>query len=111
MGERIADVSRRVAERGDGVTAEEGPDGRVTVRRTRFGAVRAKLVGLVGEPADFTIRLDSLGSAAWKLVDGRRTVADIRAELQRLHPTETDLGARLGKFLGTMVSHEFVKLR
>lgn len=111
MGERIADVSRRVAERGEDVAAEEGPDGRVTVRRRRFGAVRSRLVGLVGEPAEFTVKLDPLGSAAWRLIDGRRTVAEIRAELQRQHPGEADLGARLGRFLGTMVSHEMVRLR
>lgn len=110
MGERIADVSRRVAEHGDGVTWEEDA-GRVTVRRRRFGAVRARLVGLLGEPADFTIRLDPLGSAAWKLIDGRRSVAEIRAELARLHPGEPDLGPRLGRFLGAMVSHDMVKLR
>ena len=110
MGERIADVSRRVAERGD-VVAEEGPDGRVTLRRRRFGALRSRLVGLVGEPADFTVKLDPLGSAAWRLIDGRRTVAEIKGELQRQHPAEADLGARLGKFLGTMVSHGLIKLR
>lgn len=111
MGERIADVSQRVAERNPEATWEQGSDGRVTVRRRRFGAVRAKLVGLVGEPADFTIHLDPIGSAAWLLIDGQRTVADLRADLQRAHPAEGDLGPRLGKFLGTMVSHDFVKLR
>jgi hypothetical protein len=111
MGERIADVSRRVAERAEGVTWETGADGRVTVRRRRFGAVRARVVGLLGEPADFTVRLDPLGSAAWLLIDGRRTVAEVRAELHKAHPDEADLGARLGKFLGTMVSREMVKLR
>ena len=111
MAERIADVSRRVAEPADGVTWETGADGRVTVRRRRFGALRAKLVGLVGEPADFTVKLDPLGSAAWLLLDGKRTVAELRAELQRSHPAEPDLGPRLGKFLGTMVSHEMVRLR
>lgn len=83
----------------------------MTLRQKRFGAVRAKLVGLMGEPADFTIHLDPLGSAAWLLVDGRRTVAEMRVELQRAYPQETDLGARLGKFIGTMVSHDMIKLR
>lgn len=112
MAERIADVSRRVAEPADGVTWETGADGRVTVRRKRFGAVRARVVGLLGEPADFTVKLDGLGSATWLLLlDGKRTVAELRAELQRTHPEEAELGARLGKFLGTMVSHEMVRLR
>lgn len=111
MGERIADVSRRVAGHGDGVTWQRGADGRVTVRRQRFGAVRAQLAGLIGEPADFTVRLDPLGSAAWLLIDGRRTVADLRAELQRTYPDQPDLTARLGKFIGTMVSHGMLRLR
>lgn len=110
MGERIADVSRRVAEHGEGVTWEQGADGRVTVRRRRYGAVRAKLVGLIGEPADFTVKLDPLGSAAWLLIDGGRTVGELRVELQRSHPAEPDIAARLGKFVGTMVSHGIIKL-
>lgn len=110
VGERIADVSRRVVQQGAGVTWGQGADGRVTVRRRRYGAVRAKLVGLLGEPADFTVRLDPLGSAAWLLIDGRRTVGELRVELQRSHPLEPDIAARLGKFVGTMVSHDMVRL-
>ncbi|HUR24972.1 MAG TPA: PqqD family protein [Candidatus Thermoplasmatota archaeon] len=111
MGERIPDVSKRVAERVEDVRAEEGVDGRITLRRRRFGAVKAKLVGAAGIPADLTVHLDPLGTAAWRLMDGRRTVGEIRAGLGRDHPEETDLGPRLGKFLGAMVSNGFVRLR
>lgn len=111
MGERIADVSRRVAERVEEVRSEEGVDGRVTVRRRRFGLVKARLVGMAGVPADLTIHLDPLGTAAWRLIDGRRTVGEIRVELLKAHPSEPDLGARLGKFMGAMVSSGFVRLR
>ena len=111
MGERIADVSQRVAERVEEVGAEEGADGRVTLRRRRFGAVKARLVAAAGVPADLTVHLDPLGSAAWRLIDGRRTVGEVRVELQRSHPAEADVGPRLGKFLGTMVSNGFVRLR
>jgi hypothetical protein len=110
VGERIADVSKRVAERVEDVRAETGTDGRITLRRRRFGAVKAKLVGAAGIPADLTIHLDPLGSAAWLLIDGRRTVAEIRAELGKKHPGESDLATRLGKFLGAMVSNGFVRL-
>lgn len=111
MGERIADVSKRVAERVEEVRAETGADGRITLRRRRFGAVKAKLVAAAGVPADLTVHLDPLGSAAWLLIDGQRTVAGIRAELGKQHPDQTDLAARLGKFLGAMVSNGFVRLR
>lgn len=110
MGERIPDVSRRVVERAD-VAWEEGEHGRITVRRKRFGALRAKLAGAAGVPADFTIHLDPIGSAAWRLIDGSRTVGDLRRELEKAHPGETDMGPRLGKFVGTMLSHEMIRLR
>ena len=112
VGERIADVSRRVAVPVDGVATEEDPaSGRLTVRRRRFGAVRARMAAAAGVPPDLTVHLDPLGSAAWRLLDGRRTVGEVRAELARLHPEERDVGTRLGKFLGTMVSNGFVELR
>jgi hypothetical protein len=111
VGERIPDVSRQVAERADEVRAEEGADGRVTLRRRRFGALKAKVAAVAGVPADFTVHLDPLGSAAWRLVDGRRTVGEIRVELQKAYPAESDLAARLGKFVGAMVSNGFVTLR
>jgi hypothetical protein len=112
VGERIADVSRRVAVAAEGVAAEEDAvSGRLTVRRRRFGAVRARMAAAAGVPADLTVHLDPLGSAAWRLLDGRRTVGEVRAELARLHPGESDIGPRLGKFLGTMVSNGFVELR
>ena len=111
MGERIADVSRRVAERSPEAREETGTDGRITLRRRRFGAVKARMVAVAGVPADLTVRLDPLGTAAWRLVDGRRTVGEIRVELQKAHPTEPDLPARLGKFVGAMVSNGFLTLR
>jgi hypothetical protein len=112
VGERIADVSQRVAVPAEGVTVEVDPaSGRLTVRRRRFGAVRAKVAAAAGVPPDLTVRLDPLGSAAWKLLDGRRTVGEVRLELARLHPGERDVGPRLGRFLGTMVSNGFVELR
>lgn len=112
VGERIADVSQRVAAVAEGVSVEEDPaSGRLTVRRRRFGALRARMAAAAGVPADFTVHLDPLGSAAWRLLDGRRTVGEVRAELARLHPDERDIGPRLGKFVGTMVSNGFIELR
>jgi hypothetical protein len=112
VGERIADVSRRVAVPVAGVAVEEdAASGRLTVRRRRFGALRARMAAAAGVPADLTVHLDPLGSAAWRLLDGRRTVGEVRAELAQRHPDEHDLGARLGKFVGTMLSNGFLELR
>src|ERR1041385_8419033 len=107
--ERIPDVSQRVAEPAD-VRVDEGA-GRLIVRRRRFGPVRARLARLFGVPADYTVHLDSLGSAAWRLMDGRRTVGEIRVLLVAKFPDQPDVGPRLGKFLGTLVSKGMVQLR
>lgn len=109
--ERIPDASRQVAEPAEDAVASTDEHGRVTVRRRRFGAVRAALVRPFGVPSEFTVRLDALGSEAWTLLDGKRTVGEVHAELVRRRPGEKDLAARLGKFLSAMVSHRLVRLR
>jgi hypothetical protein len=109
--ERIPDASRQVAEPADDVEAATDAHGLVTVQRRRFGPVRGLLGKPFGVKPEFTIRLDRLGSQAWGLLDGRRTVGEVHAELARALPEEKDLPARLGKFLSAMVSHRMVRLR
>ncbi|MCA1819805.1 MAG: PqqD family protein [Thermoplasmatota archaeon] len=108
MPERISDVSAMVAERAADWSEEHG---RVSVRRRRFGHIRAALLRLFGIPAVLTVHLDPLGSEVWLLLDGVRTVDEVRRELERTRPDETDLGPRLGKFIGAMVSRRLVILR
>lgn len=107
--ERIPDVSRSVPRRAD-VEWREELNGRVTVVRERYGPVRRRVLGVFGIPPTLTVHLDPLGSEAWRLIDGKRTAGDIRAQLQAKFPAETDLAQRLGKFLGAMVSRGFVLL-
>jgi hypothetical protein len=108
--ERIPDVSQRVAERGN-VAQETDEFGRVTLSRQRFGGLRAKIAGWFGASRDFTIHLDPLATAAWNLIDGRRTVGEIRVALVQQFPNEKDIGVRLGKFIGVLVSHQMLVLR
>lgn len=102
----IPDVSQRVVER----TAESVEErNRFTLRRPMTGM--AKLARkMTRQPTEFTIHLDELGSAAWRLFDGRRTVAQVRAELERMFPQQDDVPRRLGKFLSELVSRGFVRL-
>ena len=109
--ERIADASRQVAAPAEGVRADVDAHGLVTVRRRRFGAVRGAIGKAMGVPPEFTVRLDALGTEAWGLLDGRRTIGEVHAELARRRPQEKDLAARLGKFLSAMLSHKMVELR
>ncbi len=110
VSERIPDVSERVAERSDG-DWEVAPDGRVHVHKSKFGPAGSRMLKAFRVKPTLTVKLDALGSEVWQLLDGRRRVADVLAELRRRHPDEEDLPARLGKFLSTMVSNDLVRLR
>lgn len=109
--ERIPDASRQVAEPADDVVAMTDAHGLVTVQRRRFGPVRGLLGKPFGVKPEFTIHLDRLGTQAWGLLDGKRTIGEVHVELARRLPEEKDLPARLGKFLSAMVSHRMVRLR
>ncbi|HUR62405.1 MAG TPA: PqqD family protein [Candidatus Thermoplasmatota archaeon] len=106
--ERIPDASRAVPRKGE--VQERQEDGQVVLVRRRFGWLRRGFLRMVRVDPDLTVRLDLLGAAAWQLIDGERTVAQLHAELQRRFPAQDDLAGRLGRFLGTMVSRGFVLL-
>lgn len=109
MPERVPDVSDRTPVRAD-VDWTGTPDGRVSVRKRKFGAVGTRLLRMAGLKPDLTVNLDALGSRAWRLMDGRRTVADVLDGLREAFPHEEDLAPRLGRFLSTMVSNGLVRL-
>jgi hypothetical protein len=105
----IPDVGPRVVEPEPVEVLREA--GRVTLRRPKFGPGRSLVLRILRQDTHFTVRLDRLGSAAWALFDGRRTVADVRRQLEADFPDEPDIRARLGKFLGVLVSQRMVRLR
>lgn len=107
--ERIPDVSMRRAVPVEGVTS--APDGAGTaLRRRRFAGLRAGLARMSGVSPFRILRLDPLSSEAWSLMDGRRTVGEVLGSLQRAHPGEDDLGPRLGRLVGLLVSNGFLRL-
>jgi hypothetical protein len=109
MREVIPDASRQVPEHGD-VRVEERA-GRVSVVRRRWGPVRRGLARMLRVEPQKAIHLDALASRAWLLIDGRRTVGEIRDLLASEFPGEPNVGARLGKFLGVMLSERMLRLR
>ena len=102
-------MSRRVVEQGDGKVRTE--EGRIVLVKRRFGPFRRRIVRLFGAQPDLTVRLDALGTSVWGLIDGKRTVGEIHKQLGAQFPDQQDLGPRLGKFMGSMVSRDLVKLR
>ncbi|EFL51626.1 conserved hypothetical protein [Solidesulfovibrio fructosivorans JJ]] len=70
------------------VRAEEIPSG--VVQLSLPVAVRPALAGLArrfglwdGKPLRKTVELDAMGSAVWRLIDGKRSAGEIAAELAR----------------------------
>jgi pyrroloquinoline quinone biosynthesis protein D len=73
------------------------------VARVEYDSVRQKPVLLYPEGAVF---LNDTGAAILKLVDGKRTVAEIAAELSAQY--HEDVGADVAEYLGTLVARELV---
>jgi hypothetical protein len=88
----------------------EKPDGTLVVLRRRRGAFRRVVLRLFGVKGEVEVRLDRLGSAAWRLMDGRRTLAQIRAQLETLFPGEDNVALRLGRFVGMLASRRMLEL-
>lgn len=108
MTDLIPDVSQRIVEpAGVEVLVVEG---RTVLRRERFGPVRGAILRALRQTTTISVRLDPLAKAAWDLFDGTRTVAQVRRELEARFPRETDIGPRLGRLLGALVSHKMVRL-
>ncbi len=107
--DRIPDVARRVAERAE-VTEHLERD-RIVLERRRYGPAGRAVARLLRMPTTFTLRLDELGTATWRLIDGQRTVGDIRVALQQQFPQHQELAQRLGAFVGMLVSRGFARLR
>lgn len=94
-------------------TWTEEPDGRVAIQRKKFGRFGTFLLKLVRIQPTLTLRLDGLGSAAWKLMDGRN-VESLIDGLEEQFPDEGRLTERVGAYLtelqrsGVMTLHQAI---
>ena len=89
--------------------AEPLEGGRVAIRVPRFDGpvLRRLLLPRLRRP-HFLVRLDDLGSAAWRLCDGTRTGDRIAADLEGLFPGQADLRPRVALFLRALVAQGHV---
>ncbi len=85
-------------------------DGRVEVHRQKFGRFGTFLLRMVRIKPHVTLRLDAVGSAAWELMDGERTVEDILPLLEAQFPEEGRLDERLAVYLSRLVRSGVVAL-
>ena len=89
---------------------QEGPDGRIVVRRRKFGRVGTAVLRMFRLRPDLTVHLDRLGSEAWRLADGRRTAGAIAGVLAERFPDERDVPARLGAYLSQLAAARLLRM-
>ncbi|MCR4440146.1 MAG: PqqD family protein [bacterium] len=96
-----------------GLVEWQEEDGRVLLLRPRFssGLLQKYLLPKL-RPPHFRIHLDAHGSAAWKLCDGSRTLAEVGAALreqfgQQIEPVQE----RLALFVSQLCRHRLLKLQ
>jgi len=87
----------------------EGADGRVGVTRRKFGRFGTAMLRLARVKPDVTLKLDAMGSAAWRLMDGR-TVAEMLPSLEAAFSEEGRLDERFGLYLSRLVQAGVVRL-
>ena len=94
---------------------ETDENGKVVLMVKKFRNERIARFMLGNRPAHFHIRLDDLGSAVWKEIDGENTVAGI---LERLKLAWTDapgkineLEERLSKYLSLLYDNRYIYFR
>ena len=93
-----------------GVGAEDLEDGRVVLVRPKILSPRwAWVLRFLGRP-DYRVRLDALGSAAWRACDGTRTVAQVADAVATAHPDAADPLPRTVAFIGELARGGFVNL-
>lgn len=91
-----------------GVTVTE--DGLIHISRRKFGTFGTGVLQFFRVRPELTLNLDDIGSAAWRLIDGRTTGA-ILVALQERYPHETGLGERLGRHLAALLENRFITIR
>jgi hypothetical protein len=98
----------------EGVEARVGQGGLVQLKRTWHSAhgMRRLLARALKYEHSARLDLDALGSAYWRLVDGRRTVREVAAELAReLSREEVECRKATIQFTRSLVIRHFVDLK
>ena len=93
-----------------GVGSEDLEDGRVVLVRPKILSPRwAWVLRFLGRPA-YRVRLDALGSAAWRACDGVRTVAQVAEAVAAAHPDAADPLPRTVAFIRELARGGFISL-
>jgi hypothetical protein len=78
----------------------------------RYPTFAGRLAGkLLRKSSHIKVKLDALGSAVWKLIDGTRSIHQIGEEIQETFGNEAEpLYPRLVEFLNILLRNKFIRL-
>lgn len=88
----------------DAVTWKEDENLRVIIYRENKGVLNRIAQKLLGKPKVSQIHLDEMGSRVWRMIDGRKSVADLQLEV------ETSYG-QLAVYLRLLEQQKFVVMK
>lgn len=84
-------------------------DGRVQIIIPRNGLFDKVVRVFYKTPKVMRIDLDELGSAVWKLIDGKRNISDIGVVLKAEYGDKAEpLIERLGKYINILRNNKFI---
>lgn len=91
------------------VEHKDSEEGLVTLLVPRFRAKSMQWLQARMKSPFLKVRLDEIGSAAWKLMDNKKTIVDIGVELEKqLGEKVQPVHERLGLFFGSLKKNSFV---
>ena len=92
---------------------QENSEGNVELLKPKFSVERVqKMFSKMMKQDHFKVKLDKVGSAVWKLIDGKKTVKEIGVELQNQFGADIEpVYDRLGQFIGQLHRSKFISIR
>lgn len=84
----------------------------VVLLMPRYPTFAGRIMGkLLRRSTHIRVKLDELGSAVWRLIDGKRSIREIGEEIEaRFGDAAAPVQARLAEFLKILLKNRFISL-
>ena len=87
----------------------ENDEGLVEIKMPKFESKLGKsFCKAIKKDQNITAKMDKIGTAVWKNIDGKKSVKDILKALKKKFPKEKNINQRLYLFLSQMKSLKYI---